>query len=94
MLCVNLPSTDGEKIIKWSYRNWPYLIKDREGSSAVLNVRSKPRSERGDTLSEELKHRQLQQSGCSLYSTIHLSSIFPLSGWDVCYTVAGIPKYC
>lgn len=70
MLCVNLPSTDGEKIIKWSYRNWPYLINDREGSSAVLNVRSKPRSERGDTLSEELKHRQLQQNVHSILQFI------------------------
>lgn len=41
----NSPSTDGEKIIKWSYRNWPYLISDREGSSAVLKVMSNPRSE-------------------------------------------------
>lgn len=33
-------------MIKWSYRNWPYLMRESEGSSAVLNVRSKPRSEK------------------------------------------------
>ena len=52
----NLPSTDGAKMIKWSYTNWPYLIRDREGSSAVLNVMSKPRSEKRNTISAALKH--------------------------------------
>lgn len=30
--------------MRLSYRNSPYLMRDRPGSSAVLNVRSKPRS--------------------------------------------------
>lgn len=38
-------------MIKWSYRNWPYLINDREGSSAVLNVMSNPRSEKENIFS-------------------------------------------
>lgn len=65
---INLPSTDGEKMIKWSYRNCPYLIKDRDGSSAVLNVRSKPRSE---TVTTELKQ--------TLYSCFFYIPVYTLA---------------
>ena len=41
----NLPSTDGEKMMRWSYKNSPYFTRDRLPSSADLNVNSKPRSE-------------------------------------------------
>jgi len=38
------PSTDGEKIIKLSYKNSPYFTSANAESSAVLYVRSNPRS--------------------------------------------------
>jgi len=38
------PSTDGEKITMFSYMDSPYLTSDKEESSAVLKVKSKPRS--------------------------------------------------
>lgn len=56
----SVPSTDGEKMMRWSYRNWPYLIRESEGSSAVLNVRSKPRSE--ELMRENINIKAILQS--------------------------------
>lgn len=43
-----LPSTLGEKIIKLSYKNAPYLDRAKVGSSAVLNSNVSPNPERQD----------------------------------------------
>ena len=37
-----LPSTEGEKSTRLSYKNSPYLTRASEESSAVLKVRSRP----------------------------------------------------
>ena len=40
----DLPSTDGENIMRLSYKCKPYLVSSKPASSADLNVKSKPRS--------------------------------------------------
>lgn len=53
-----VPSTDGEKMMRLSKRNSPYLMRDRLGSSALLKVSSKPRSGReasGETEAERTR---------------------------------------
>lgn len=58
---------DGEKMMRLSYRNSPYFIRDRPASSAVRKVRSKPlsaaRTQKGQLLHAMKPHTE--QHNCS-----------------------------